>query len=370
VRPAILFANGLGDHLLALPALRALSEILPGPPVLLTGEGPTEILFAGVELASTVKLPMEVDRYQRTFDGRRAAALVSPIDLLVSLVPWHSDSVRDLLVAAEPCTSVGFHSDFDTVLPLDHSRHSADLTFDAVRHFRPDAPFDAYAFPLELPRSAVMFAADLRSKLGAQKLLVVHAETKTEKRYPPLRMQEALHAFLDQHPDYAAMVVGHREAAFDASAVGASMFEAIGIPTSSFVALIAAADLFLGVDSFGLHVADLWRVPAVGLFGPTSADEFGFRFSAGFRQLQGRGTMSDIGTQQVVGELAAMALSVGTAGQLPAGAERLGGVPCRPSVDAMAGFSFAGAAQEGSGDPAHTTDLVPAPASGPAKRCG
>lgn len=38
------------------------------------------------------------------------------------------------------------------------------------------------------------------------------------------------------------------------------------------LALVSLSDLFLGVDSCMLHMADLCRVPGVGLFGPDSSE--------------------------------------------------------------------------------------------------
>jgi ADP-heptose:LPS heptosyltransferase len=54
---------------------------------------------------------------------------------------------------------------------------------------------------------------------------------------------------------------------------------------------VRSADAFLGVDSCMLHAADLFRVPSVGLFGPTRPSEFGLRF-ARHRIADGRGSMA------------------------------------------------------------------------------
>jgi ADP-heptose:LPS heptosyltransferase len=62
--------------------------------------------------------------------------------------------------------------------------------------------------------------------------------------------------------------------------------------------LVADADLFLGVDSSMLHAADLARVPGMGIFGPTSAATWGFRFAA-HRHVD-RSTMADITVEEVL----------------------------------------------------------------------
>ena len=52
-----------------------------------------------------------------------------------------------------------------------------------------------------------------------------------------------------------------------------------GIPLGITFALIGVADLFLGIDSAMLHIADLYRIPGVGIFGSTDPKQWGFRFS-------------------------------------------------------------------------------------------
>jgi ADP-heptose:LPS heptosyltransferase len=53
----------------------------------------------------------------------------------------------------------------------------------------------------------------------------------------------------------------------------------LGLPLDLAMGLVANADLFVGIDSSMLHAADLARVPGVGLFGPTRAATWGFRFA-------------------------------------------------------------------------------------------
>jgi ADP-heptose:LPS heptosyltransferase len=62
--------------------------------------------------------------------------------------------------------------------------------------------------------------------------------------------------------------------------------------------LVANADLFVGIDSSMLHAADLARVPGVGLFGPTRAATWGFRF--GPHRHVDRSTMADITVEEVL----------------------------------------------------------------------
>ena len=59
------------------------------------------------------------------------------------------------------------------------------------------------------------------------------------------------------------------------------------------MALVTEADFFLGIDSCMLHAADFAGVPSVGLFGPTSAAEFGFLVGPHIA-IQAQQTMAEI----------------------------------------------------------------------------
>ena len=65
-----------------------------------------------------------------------------------------------------------------------------------------------------------------------------------------------------------------------------------------FRSLVAQANFFLGVDSCMLHVADFCRVPSIGIFGPTQADEFGFRLGPNIT-IQADGGMRSIEVEMV-----------------------------------------------------------------------
>jgi ADP-heptose:LPS heptosyltransferase len=62
---------------------------------------------------------------------------------------------------------------------------------------------------------------------------------------------------------------------------------------------VAESDFFIGVDSCMLHVADIARVPGVGLFGPTNVKEFGFYIGPHI-MIQGDGSMDKIPVEMVI----------------------------------------------------------------------
>src|SRR4051794_34238222 len=112
---AVFFANGLGDYLLTLPSLRALARILPTRLALVTSEGPSELLFRDVGIERFVEVPMARPGHDaaRYFSASDAAERLGPIECLVSLVPWHSASLSELIRLVRPAWSIGLHHEFD-----------------------------------------------------------------------------------------------------------------------------------------------------------------------------------------------------------------------------------------------------------------
>ena len=296
----VFFANALGDHLMNRPALAAMSAYFEGRLTLLARRGFPQIFFPDIPFARVVEQPVDCEAAARAFDAREAARAIGGCDLFLSLNPWHSPTVDRLIAELSPAQSVGFFEGFSTRLPLDFERHSVDLAFEVARVLLPQARADDYANPIPLCDRDRELARRIRSRIGpGRRLLVVHNETKPEKQWSPARMAQVLALFLERNPDYFAIVLGEHQSAVDPG----SWIEAVGMDLPSALGLIAEADLFLGVDSLWLHAADLWRVPGVGIFGPTSAREFGFRFCRSACHVQGAAATSEIAVEDVLDTL-------------------------------------------------------------------
>ena len=298
--PVVFFANALGDHLINRPALAALSAFFEGRLTLLARRGFPQIFFPDIPFARVIEQPFDCEGGARRFDAAEAARSIGACDLFLSLNPWHSPEVDRLLTELAPARSVGFFDGFSTRLLLDFGKHSVDLAFDVARVLQPGARADDYSASLPLCDADRDLARRIRARIGPRRrLLVVHNETKPEKQWSAQRVAELLSLFLERVPQYVAIVVGERQSMVDAG----PWIEAVGMDLRSALGLIAEADLFLGVDSLWLHAADLCRVPGVGIFGPTSAREFGFRFCPAGSHLQGDGTTAAISVQDALSHL-------------------------------------------------------------------
>jgi len=298
-RPVAFFANGLGDAILNLPALRALAELFPRRLTLVCQRGFHELWFSELPLKAVVEQRMWVEDGDRQFSVSEVGGAISGCDLFLSLVPWHSESLMALLLHLKPAVSIGFFPDFDIALPRDYSKHSADLAFDLPKCLNSSLHLEDYAAPPHFPLVAWQKARHLRGLMqDSLRVLAIHTETVSEKVWPYDRFVAALDTFLERHTDFLAFAVGCAHQPLDVGRHGERVIPVYGLPLILSCCLVAQADLFLGVDSCMLHVADFCRVPGVGLFGPTSSTEFGFRLSR-HRHVRGHGAMKGVSVASV-----------------------------------------------------------------------
>ncbi|OBH13992.1 hypothetical protein A9X03_23715 [Mycobacterium sp. E1715] len=289
--PAVCFVSNIGDALLTLPTLRALGEMFTAPLTLVCPKVAFDLCFREVSdrHVDTTGLPLTgprpsspSSRGARDYDA--LASEIGPVDLFIDTLTWNSLSgivVRPLVERLAPTTTIGFPTDYayDFVIARE-ACHSADLMFELARLFDPSLRIESYAGPLPFPAPVLESARSMRAAVPAgTKVLVVHADTDwAEKRWPITRFIDLLDRFLALHRDYVVWVVGMGHEELNVGREGDRVFPHLGLPLDLTMAMVANADLFLGVDSSMLHAADLARVPGVGLFGPTRAATWGFRF--------------------------------------------------------------------------------------------
>jgi len=305
-RPLVLFANALGDHLLTLPALRALAQLFPGRLRLLGLSENLGPFFQDIPLHSVVPLTVTkvLPGHGIEFDVERAAEAIGDCDCFMSLVPWHTASVDKLLGRLSTPRTVGFFDGFSTVLPLDYGKHSSDMAFDLPRHFDPSLSIQDFSQPPKAPP-----LERIRALTKGYRILVVHADTQPVKMWKWQSFEAVLRRFFAAHNDFLGLLIGLTNAAVDPAPLAGSLIPCLDLPIPDTLAMIEMADLYIGVDSCFLHAADLYRVPGVGLFGPTSEKEFGFRFGP-HRHIRGNGSMMEIAEDGVLSALNELACSL------------------------------------------------------------
>lgn len=292
--------GGWGDRLLTMPALRALERLFPNRLTLICEEMAGELIFNGLQLRSICEVALRpYGNSSVGFDSEAVARDVGTCDLLLSIIPGYFPAIGALIERFSPVRSVGFVQGFEITLPLDFNKHSAELAFDIPRYLDPSLRIEDFAMPVFASRYQHK-AQELRKLVPQEfRILAVHAETKPQKMWPSSRFTTLLHLFLDRHPDFLVFVVGGKNLNLEAGDHSDRVIPCFGLPLPSVFCLVGECDLFLGVDSCMLHAADLYRVPGVGLFGPTSYCQWGFRFSRS-RHVCGDGSMDSIKLEEVL----------------------------------------------------------------------
>lgn len=316
----VYFANKIGDAVLTLPTVRALAAAFVAPLTLVCPKVAWDLCFhevggrfvdiTGLVAPPTVTPPPIPDV---AYDAVRRE--IGDSDVLLNAAPYFVPSNvvgRPLWKRIDADTSVGFSSDgypHDVVIPRSE-RHSADLVFELARLVDPAARIEDHAQPVSIGGAVRERAQRMRADLPERcKVLAVHADTEwAGKQWPMTRFIDLLDRFLGQHDDYVAWVVGMGFETLDVGRHGHRVVSKLGLPLDLTAGLVGASDLFVGIDSSMLHVADLAGVPGVGIFGPTRPSQWGFRFGP-HRHVSG-GTTADVAVPDVLGamnELAALA---------------------------------------------------------------
>jgi ADP-heptose:LPS heptosyltransferase len=299
-RPTLLFMNARGDHLLNLPAIRALASMFTGRLTLLCRHGAHATYFRGIDFARVFEVDSFCRNLQYFFDAEDAAKKLGETDLFICLNPISGDSSNELLALLGCHHSIGFDETFSESLTIDYSIHSADLAFKVPQVLNPHLEISCYSSPVEFSPECDVFSQSLFDKLPRERrVIAVHLDTKTEKMWTLHAWRELVSTLLDDDPSAYVMNVGLQPIAMRAPRLEDRVISLAALPMASAMAVLSRADLFIGVDSCFLHAADLCRIPGVGLFGPTDSHEFGFRFGP-HRHVCGEGSLAEVGVGEVL----------------------------------------------------------------------
>ncbi len=302
--PVAIFGNGVGDHLTTLPGLRALASLFPSRLSLVCLPDARREFFADVPLRSVCEIEMPKRRGKRHFAARRAAEGVRRCDALFSFNPWHSSSVDRLLELLSPEFTVGFSETFDVCLDKISEQHEVDRNFGLAATLEPGLRLERFISPPVLPERIRRHVRQyLRQTVPGRKILAVHNEASVaERNWPKRRLDALLAEFLRRHPEFVIFQFGVRSKLFaDMPGRGRPLYSGF-LPLQYSFAVVAQSRLFLGVDSCMLHAADFFRVPGVGMFGPTNPRRAGFKF-ARHHHLVAKGRMPCVRVTQVLNAL-------------------------------------------------------------------
>jgi len=308
----VFFANGIGDHITTLPALRALLSAVPPRVTLFTMPERRRVLLADLVVARDAPIQVYSLDGRNRFDPDVAKSFDEEFDLFVSLNPWHSPDVDRLLEYLSPAVSIGMHHAFDVCVRSSRLEHTSDRAFRVVGAIDPTLCIDDFSQPPGMSDRAVQAARRILAALPPhRRVLAVHDETLPHKVWSPRRLGQVLRQFLSSHDDVVAISLDRTVSEPILGQCHARFLAPENLPLDVALAIVSQSDLFLGVDSCMLHMADLCRIPGVGLFGPDESatlgsNEMGFRFGP-HRRVQGHGSMDGIDAASVLSALTELA---------------------------------------------------------------
>lgn len=289
--PVVFFSNSVGDHIMFLPALRALADIFPNRLTLVLLPNVYSEFFVNIKVKKIITL--ESSKFDiinwnlgtqkgdlQNFDFQILANKIGTTDLFISANIWHSPSLLGLIDLLEPRVSIGFHPNYTCYLPV-KPIHEFDLYFLIPQLFLPSIKLTEYSKSPEIENKYLQLAKSLKENmiLGG-KILIVHSDTKKKKMWVDERFTSVINSFLNLNPNYLVIIIGLKHSLMLENVTMRDHIEDFcGLPLGLSFALIGIADLYLGIDSCMLHIADLLRVPGVGLFGPTNPNKWGFKYS-------------------------------------------------------------------------------------------
>jgi hypothetical protein len=319
----VFFANGIGDHIMVLPALRALLSALPQRVALFTAPDLRHVVLDDLIAAREVPIHLSMVDGRNHFNPEIGLMLSGEIGLFISLNPWHSIEVDQLLENLRPSLTVGMSKKFDIwVKPLS-LEHSSDRAFRVATAIDPTLKINDFTQAPSLSSRAILAADKILDQVpDSCHVMTVHNDTLAHKVWSPHRLAKTLSTFMSSRKSVYALVVDRGGPELQLLRHLPRVIVPTDLPLDVALALVSRSDLFLGIDSCMLHMADLCRVPGVGLFGPDSSQplgsgEMGFRFGP-HQHVNGNGSMGSIHTTavlQCLDELASLVLGATPARQ-------------------------------------------------------
>lgn len=279
--PALIFFNGYGDRLMSLPSIRAIAYAFPRKLTLICGIGDSKLFYSGIPLRRVHETEFRKDGNGWWFDHTAVLRFVFDCDLLLSLNPWSSASMYALLEEVKQLRCIralGLKPPFEVIRRTSHSMHAIDRSFQMVKRVCPTALVEDFADPPELPSKALEDVKLLRMSISSNvRILAVHTETVPAKMIPKEVFCSIISRFLAEKKRFVALILDV-ESNDEYLGFNDRVFHT-PVPLATAFGLVSISDLFVGIDSCMLHAADIFRVPGVGIFGPTDPEHFGFRFS-------------------------------------------------------------------------------------------
>lgn len=279
--PYLIFANGIGDHILVLPTIRALFSIFKDKLSIIIQKGSfAKEIFKEISFKEIVEIEFMEDSVGRRFNSKKLSGIISNCDCLISLNPWgYGLDIIDLLNSLKKIKlSIGFYDCFDIIIPFNLNIHNADLNFQIAKSLDSKLNINDFSYP---PLFETKYQEIIKkNKPNDTQLISIHFDTEKEKMWSKSKFIKLTNSLMNKYKNLIVIPLGMDNKSFIKKLEHKDrVLEYEFLPFNIACSYVAQSDYFIGVDSVFLHVADFYRIKGIGIFGPTNPIEFGFRFS-------------------------------------------------------------------------------------------
>jgi ADP-heptose:LPS heptosyltransferase len=295
------YEGGLGDAYIQLPALRALHHLYGDKLTVITTEMYQRI-YATESFSRVLTIITEPTRTHHKFDLQVLMDYLKDADLFIDLNCWYLPEEYDAFIRSRPYPTIGRFTFFNKYLQPDYSINSFDNSFNLIQLLDATLSLETFAAPPAPPQAVQDYLTRTRALLGDELLLFgIHDETKPEKMWRPERFEQLINRLLATYPNAGVLLLSRRTSICIDKIEEPDRVLQFTQPFQfeEIAGLVQLSDFFISIDSVFLHLADLCRIPAIGLFGPTSPEEWGLRFTQGHTIAAGSGKVEDISVDEV-----------------------------------------------------------------------
>jgi ADP-heptose:LPS heptosyltransferase len=299
--------GGIGDAYIQLPLLRALNHIFNNKITLITSEF-NKNLYMAEGFSEILTFPLDFVRTPEystfKYDLKALSDLLVDADFFIDSNTWHlKEGGYEDFIRTRQFPTLGFYDFFKEHTYADFSLNSFDLSFNLAKKISENIKIEDFAYPPVLSKTISDFMAEVKSKFTKDIIILgIQDQTKEDKMWPQGNFESLINDILGKYSNVAILIFGDKSL-IDKSCIHDRSRVLDFEVTFDFQVMngfMSIIDFFIGIDSVFLHLADLHRIPSLGLFGPTNHKEWGFRFTNGIELVAKNGKMSSISIEEVL----------------------------------------------------------------------
>lgn len=282
--PCLFFCNAIGDYIMALPTFRALNSIFKGKLTIIHNKSKiNHQIMSELKVDKVIEIDFFHIDNERRFDADTIAEQIQDCDLFIYLNTWINESDIQRLLNQLPCLkrSAGYYPIFTDQVAYSTSIHNFDLYFRMVHLFDKELIIENFSYTPQFNENYHKRVAPVISQNKREDIryLVIHFDSEPEKSLTHNLYHFFLEKILTTYPDIYLVPIGLDSIELHEKFLPRIVNFGQPLPFLIAIAYLQTADFFIGVDSCFLHISDLQSIPSIGIFGPTSEVEFGFRFN-------------------------------------------------------------------------------------------